>query len=234
MPQKIRCKVAQLLDHGEGVYTIILKPESTAPKFVPGQFLHLALDPYSPGDFWPESRVFSIASPPADRDSLRITYAVKGQFTHRMEAELRCGSEVWVKLPYGEFTLNSGSDICLLAGGTGITAFTSFLSTITGEYPHLIYLFYGARKADLLIYRPLIETAVKQCPNLYGYYLVEEGKVDGMLSGRINLIDVWKYVANPQNVTFYLSGPPAMLNTLSVGLAERWIPARQILMDAWD
>ena len=32
--------------------------------FKPGQFLHLALDAFEPGGFWPESRVFSIASAP--------------------------------------------------------------------------------------------------------------------------------------------------------------------------
>ena len=234
MSQKIRCKIAELIDHGEGVYSLVLKPDTIAPRFLPGQFLHLAMDPYNPGDFWPESRVFSIASPSKDRNSLRITYAVKGKFTHRMESDLRCGSEVWIKLPYGEFTINTATDACLLAGGTGITAFTAFLSNITGEYPHSIYLFYGARNADLLIYRSLVESAIEQCLKLHRYYLVEVGQVNGFLTGRINLNDVWNNVPHPQNVTFYLSGPPVMLKTISAELAEREIPAEQILMDAWE
>ena len=64
--------------HGERVYTLALRPERPVPRFRAGQFLHLALDPYDPTGFWPESRVFSIASPPAQRDSVRITYAVHG------------------------------------------------------------------------------------------------------------------------------------------------------------
>lgn len=234
MPQKLHCKVTEMLDHGEGVYSIVLKPDFTAPRFLPGQFLHLALDPYTPGDFWPESRVFSIASPPTDRNSLRITYAVKGKFTNRMESELHCGSEVWIKLPYGEFTINTGTDVCLLAGGTGVTAFTAFLANLTGDYPHSIYLFYGARQTDLLIYRPLIESVVELCSKLHRYYLVEASQVSGFITGRINLDDVWKNVPHIQKVTFYLSGPPVMLKTLSTGLVERGISAENILMDAWD
>jgi len=83
MPQKIRCQVADIIDHGEHVYTVDLLPERPVPRFQPGQFLHLALDPYDPSGFWPESRVFSIASSPSRRERLRISYSVKGRFTPR-------------------------------------------------------------------------------------------------------------------------------------------------------
>ena len=151
-----------------------------------------------------------------------------------MESELHCGSEVWVKLPYGEFTVNNGNDVCLLAGGTGITAFTAFLTNLTADYPYSIYLFYGAREADLLVYRPLVESAAEHCANLHQYYHIEAGQVSGYLTGRINLDDVWKIIPSPQHLTFYLSGPRIMLKTLSNGLATRSLPAEKILMDAWE
>ena len=48
-------------------------PNGRAPRFRPGQFLHLALDAYDPSGFWPDSRVFSIASrASADATALRI------------------------------------------------------------------------------------------------------------------------------------------------------------------
>ena len=68
--RRIPCVVDALEDHGERVYTVLLRPGVPVPRFNPGQFLHLALDPYEPGGFWPESRVFSIASPPAVRELL--------------------------------------------------------------------------------------------------------------------------------------------------------------------
>src|SRR6187431_754833 len=107
--RKLACTVRSVVDHGDHVYTVELDTRGATPRFIPGQFLHLALDPYD-GGFWPESRVFSIASSPADRDRLLITYAVKGAFTSRMERELRPGGEVWVKLPYGTFTVDAGRD----------------------------------------------------------------------------------------------------------------------------
>ena len=141
---------------------------------------------------------------------------------------------MWVKLPYGEFTVNPGTNVCLLAGGTGVTAFTAFLSNLAEDYPNVIYIFYGARRADLLIYRSLVEAAAERCSKLHPYYQVETGRISGFLGGQINLDEVWKAIADPQQVTYYLSGPPIMLKTLSVGLAERNLPVSQILMDAWE
>ena len=159
--QKLRCQVVRIVDHGEQVYTVDLRPERPAPRFRPGQFLHLALDEYDPSGFWPESRVFSIASAPAQRDLLRISYSVRGRFTARMAQELAEGGWVWVKLPYGEFVIEDGSDVVLFAGGTGITAFTAFLDGLTPAFPHAVYVAYGARSSDLLIYRDLMDARVR-------------------------------------------------------------------------
>jgi ferredoxin-NADP reductase len=234
MPQKVRCTVAQIIDHGERVYSVFLKPDVPAPRFRAGQFLHLALDPYTPGDFWPDSRIFSIASGPGQRDLLRITYAVKGKFTRRMEAEIQPGCQVWAKLPYGEFIIDPGRDACLLAGGTGITAFTAFLAGLQNDHPRHVYIFYGARRPDLLIDRPLVEAVAAKCARLHPYFLAEEGKVDGVIPGLLSVDYVWQNLPDPESLTYYLSGPPLMLKTLSRALAERSIPAAQILTDAWE
>jgi NAD(P)H-flavin reductase len=100
-PQRIRCQVEAIATHGEHIYTVDLRPERRVPAFRAGQFLHLALDEHDPSGFWPESRVFSIASAPAQRERLQIAYSVQGRFTARMEIELAVGKSVWVKLPYG-------------------------------------------------------------------------------------------------------------------------------------
>lgn len=235
MPQKLQCEVIEIVDHGEQVYSVILKPNVRVPRFLPGQFLHLALDPYNPGDFWPESRVFSIASAPTERNLLRITYAVKGKFTSRMEAELRVGGEVWIKLPYGEFIITPETDICLLAGGTGITAFTAFISGLPATYEHQVYLFYGARQPDLLIYRPMIEIALHHCSDLHVVFIAEQSlnRTD-CLPGRINLDLVWKSIPDPLATTHYLAGPPGMLQVLQAGLIQRNVSPDLIKIDAWE
>ena len=171
--RKIRCTVERIADHGDRVYTVDLKPERPVPVFRPGQFLHLALDAYDPSGFWPESRVFSIASSPAERNRLTVIYSVKGQYTSRMEQELCVGRGVWVKLPYGEFVVDGGADAVLIAGGTGITAFQAFIEGLPPDHPNKVVLLYGARCPELLLARELGEAKVRLVKNFQRYYFAE-------------------------------------------------------------
>jgi len=237
--QKLRCQVTRLIDHGEHVYTVDLRPERPAPRFRPGQFLHLALDEYDPSGFWPESRVFSIASAPSQRERLTICYAVQGRFTTRMATELVEGGQVWIKLPYGEFVIQDTRDVALFAGGTGITAFTAFIAGLTSGFPHTASLFYGARRAGLLIYRPLCDEVASHVLQFRPHYFVEEpdlaqNRGDIVKIGRLSMAAAWPVLRDPLATDFYLSGPPVMLKAFSAELCHRGVAPLSIKMDAWE
>jgi ferredoxin-NADP reductase len=240
--QKLRCRVEQLINHGEHVYSVELLPERRAPTFRPGQFLHLALDEYDPSGFWPDSRVFSIASAPAANSRLRISYSVRGRFTTRMERELQVGCWVWIKLPFGEFEIDDTQDAVLFAGGTGITAFTAFLDGLTLEYRKNIYLIYGARNSNLLIYRYLIEQQAKLVPQFRYQLFVEhpdtrvEDLADDLavIPGRICIDTIWPRISLLEHAEYYISGPPTMLAALSSDLHARGVRPDAIGMDAWE
>ena len=237
--QKLRCQVVRIVDHGELVYTVELHPERPVPRFRPGQFLHLALDEYDPSGFWPESRVFSIASAPSQRERLTICYSVRGRFTARMAAELVEGGQVWVKLPYGEFMIQDTRDVALFAGGTGITAFTAFIGGLTREFPQTASLFYGARRADLLIYRPLCDEVAGRVPQFQPHYFVEEPDLaqnqgDVVKLGRLSMAAAWPILRDPLATDFYLSGPPVMLKAFSAELRCRGVMPLSIKLDAWE
>ena len=236
VPQKIRCMVVGVNDHGGHVYTLELKPERPAPLFLPGQFMHLAVDAYEPGDFWPESRVFSIASTPTQRGQLSITYSVVGSFTTKMEQRIQVGTEVWAKFPYGDFIIQSECDVVLIAGGTGITAFTAFLDGLTPDQEQTVSLFYGARNRELLIFKPLVERKVKAVRGLSAWYFIEESEPDEqerVLYGKLSVQSILPKVPHPLNSDFYLSGPPAMLKKISLDLKSKAITPENIKIDAW-
>lgn len=226
--RKIPCVVRAVTDHGERVYTVELDPSMAVPRFKPGQFLHLALDDSEPGGFWPESRVFSIASSPAERDRLAITYAVKGTFTARMERELAEGVAVWAKLPYGDFVVDSASDAVLFAGGTGVTAFTAFLQSLGAEREPRVLLFYGARKPNLFVYGPLAEACAREVPSLACSLVCEE------TDGPLQVDAVWPAIEALHDPVFYLSGPPQMLAALTTQLRGRGVSMEDIRTDAWE
>jgi ferredoxin-NADP reductase len=226
--RKVPCVVRSITDHGERVYTVDFQPRAPVPKFRPGQFLHLALDGYVPGGFWPESRVFSIASSPGDPDRLTITYAVKGAFTERMERALVPGGTAWVKLPYGEFAVDATRDAVLFAGGTGITAFTAFLGSLEPDGGRRVALFYGARTPELFVYGDFATRCADRVCGLDVHLVCEA------VDGRLAIAPALPAIRDLDDPTFYLSGPPPMLAALSAQLREAGISETAIRTDAWE
>jgi ferredoxin-NADP reductase len=251
--QKLRCRVEKIEDHGDHVYTVELQPERLAPRFRPGQFLHLALDEYDPSGFWPESRVFSIANSPLERERLQISYSVRGRYTARMERELTEQRPVWVKLPYGEFVIDDSRDVVMFAGGTGITAFTAFLGRLDSAFPRNVYLIYGARRRGLLIYWDLVCRCLERAPQLRARFFLEDGAMAGggalstepesgaagrsalhEFAGRIAVDPIWPEIREPLGAHYYISGPPQMVTAISRDLQARGIPDKSIRVDAWE
>ena len=138
------------------------------PRWKPGQFLHLALEAYDPSGHWPESRCFTMASGSLEKEFVRLTIAAKGTFTRRILAELHPGRKVWMKAPYGDFIVRTSRehDVVLIAGGTGITPFVAFMedSLVKGLEGN-VWLHYGARSQDLLVFRDFAERCARQFPS---------------------------------------------------------------------
>lgn len=236
LPIKLRARIDRVETHAPDVRSFVLVPERPAPRFRPGQFLHLAIDPFDPAQHWPESRVFSIASPPSDRQRLRITVSAAGKFTRRMMG-LKEGDQVWVKLPYGDFVVaaDNNGPVILIAGGTGITPFVSFIAGGATAVP--IRVLYGVRRSDLLIYRDLLNEAAERLASLKWLAFVEEHAAPGEQTGRLSIeaaLGAAREAGGADAATYYISGPPGMLATFRTGLAGAGVAAARIRTDAWD
>jgi ferredoxin-NADP reductase len=240
-PIKIKCTVSSIDKHSDSVFTVSLKPEKRLPRFKPGQFLHLALDPYDPaGGYWPESRVFSIASALFESE-IAIAYSVKGTFTQRMKEELEVGKEVWLKLPYGHFIISSAEteDVVLVAGGTGITPFIPFLKEgINKPLDRKISLVYGVRKPELFIFSDVITDAMARLSGfrLYAYCeKLENNDCNFQFNeGRLTIDAILNATNDTTKSDFYLSGPIEMINTFKNNLASAGISNTKIHIDEWE
>ncbi len=190
--------------------------------------------------------MFSIASSPRDRQRIRICYSVKARYTTRMEQTLRVGGEVWVKMPYGDFVIEPGSDAVLLAGGTGISAFTAFIEALEPANPTKTWLVYGAREPDLLLFRDMLLEKYRQVSTFQLVFFTESPNGEFAramaalprrplcLSGRIALDQLWARFEQPATKVFYLSGPPTMLNMLREQLVTCGVPGDCVRTDAWE
>jgi ferredoxin-NADP reductase len=222
--KKYRSELVNITNPLEGIFTLEFKSLDGKYRYHPGQFLHLAIDQdYDGSGQWPDSRCFSMQSNP-DEENIRITYAVKGRFTKQMENNLAPGSEVWLKLPYGDlFTQNHNREnTVFIAGGTGITPFLSlFTHRSFSEYRNpRIYL--GFRSKPFNIYSD--ELSVLKSHYLRITYDDTEGK-----------IDIYHIVReNGLKCDYFISGPPVMIKSFRQALHSSGVPAKQILTDDWE
>lgn len=246
-PIRIKALVKSVVAHGEGVYSVTMAPEGRIPRFNPGQFLHLTVDEFDPSSgYWPESRVFSIASP-SGSDSILIVYSVKGSYTRKMESVLAPGKEVWLKLPYGDFTVErnvrKGQDLVLVAGGTGITPFVPYLEGLAagGDAPGAISLYYGVRIYSLMLFSALVARCIENHPTFEAILFVENGGMEEprlpfarKVSGRLSIDAIYDETRGLNDPAYFLSGPQAMISSFRSRLADRGVALDNIKIDEWE
>jgi ferredoxin-NADP reductase len=229
MQKKYRSEIVSIVNPIFGVYTVEFKSLNGRYKYHPGQFLHLAIDvEYDGSTQWPESRCFSMQSNP-EEETIKITYSVKGSFTKQMEETLKVGSEVWLKLPYGDIfqQYHNKEKTVFIAGGTGITPFLSlFTHESFNEYINpKIYL--GFRSKEFNIYSTELNSLrlranSEQFCITYFYQDIE------------GVIDIEKiFLENKIQSNYFISGPPAMIKTFKQTLIDKGVPVGNVLIDEW-
>ncbi len=231
LAKRYKSELISILNPFSGIYTLEFKSLGSKYKYLPGQFLHIALDAdYDGSSQWPDSRCFSMQSNP-DEDTIRITYAVKGAFTKLMELTLKVGSEVWLKLPYGDlFTQpHNKTNTVFIAGGTGITPFLSlFTHESFNEYINpKIYL--GFRSKEYNIYEPELNSVrLRDIPNKFVTIRMFYQDTNG-------IIDIQSiFIENGPVSNYFISGPPAMIKAFKQALISKGVTAGNVLTDDWE
>ncbi|MZP55352.1 MAG: hypothetical protein GT600_07895 [Bacteroidales bacterium] len=239
VPRKVKAVVIDLIRYRDNITLYRFKPEFGV-KFKPGQFLHLALDEYDPSYNWPESRVFSIANAPG-KEFIDILISPKGSFTNRIINEISVGRQVWLKLPFGTFNFHdsSGKDVILIAGGTGISPFISFLEyLIEGKNGYRsINLFYGVREQDLIIFEENLEIYQQKIKNFKYRLFCENINNESVLLLEPGILPVRELVNQTISFTdpvYFLSGPKPMIESFEKELNEKSIPPTKIFYDKWE
>jgi len=223
--RKYKARVESLSNHLSSIFTMTLSSEKKF-KYLPGQFLHLALDEYDGVGQWPESRCFSMQTSPNER-FLKITFVVKGNYTKRMANELHEGKEVWLKLPYGDiFQRGHDKKNCVfIAGGTGLTPFLSlFTDSSFGVYIKPV-LFAGFRNAGYNIFKQDLIRAKGINQEFEINYIYQDKK------GMLDIEEI--YETNP-NATFFISGSPIMIKNFKNSLIIHNVIEERIITDDWE
>ena len=226
LAKKYLSEVVSITNPFKGIYTVEFKSLERPYKYAPGQFLHIAIDEEYDGiGQWPESRCFSMQSDPAE-EVIRITYAVKGNFTQELEKVLKVGREVWLKLPFGElFTQpHNKTNTVFIAGGTGVTPYLSlFTHESFREYVNpRIYL--GYKNEDYYIYQKELAAIQNDHAQITIFYENKDGVID--------IVKI--HEQNGNDSCYFISGPPVMIKIFKNKLIELGVPRENVLTDDWE
>jgi len=226
-PRKYKAEVISIVNPIQNIFTIELRSGSGTFKYNPGQFLHLALDEYDPSSGWPESRCYSIQTPPSDTN-IKITFSVKGKFTARMAEELKPRKIIDIKLPYGELFLeeNLKDDVVFIAGGTGITPFLSLFNDPSFADYKDPFLYLGVRERSYNIYTKSLELAKEINSGL---------KIDIRYQETDGILDIENiYKKSKLNSTYFISGPQAMISSFRAIMISLGVAKAKIKSDDWE
>lgn len=225
-PIKVLAKLVRIIPFGHDVYQLRLVVPNRTVRFKAGQFLHLTLSDFDPSEgYWPESRVFSIASKPGDQ-TIEIIYSVKGNYTRKMSSALQEGMSIWLKLPYGDFIverhIKQGQTAVFVAGGTGISPFISYFHEVVGmDVCPPLRVYYGIRDADHYLYQEVMEAVRTR----------SEVKI---VEGQFDVKMICEEIACITDAVCFISGPPTMIRAFQIGLEYAGIPRESVIIDAWE
>lgn len=226
LTKKYKSKVFSLKNYFEGIYTVEFAPDLGKYKYLPGQFLHVALDDEYDGiGQWPESRCFSMQSAPGQK-TIKITYAVKGDFTKKMEANLKVGAQVWLKLPYGDLfqQIHNTEKTIFIAGGTGITPYLSLINHDSFKNYENPKLYLGFKSKAYNIYQHELSNSCNKELAMFSTYEDTEG--------RLNINNIFN--ENGINASYFISGPPSMIKVFKQKLIIQGVSESNILTDDWE
>lgn len=180
-------------------------------KFIPGQYINLAIDLNGKE----ERRSYSICSGPGEAISFAVKTVKDGVVSSWLNNELLPELLLFVSKPQGNFTLNdSDKNIVAIAAGSGITPILSIAKALEKNGGHL-NLYYGNRTRESIIFRGDLD----QLKNTTTKHFLSGETVEGFEACRIDKESFTKEIK--ENLTllkadaFFICGPEEMIVDVS-------------------
>lgn len=230
-------EINRVVNEAKGVRSFYLKPVKdpgseagmTMRKFdyAPGQF---AFTRFYSKDLSTEEHHFTLSSSPR-WDQLSFTIKESGDFTSQLGI-VKEGDRLQLEGPYGVFS-NQGmhGPFVFIAGGIGITPLMSMLRTMKEQASlEKTLLFYAVRTREDLVFKEELEALDLDSKWFRMAYIFSEERIDGAYHGYLTKEilekEISAYNFNIADPTFFICGPPPMMDgaqkvLVSLGVEER-------------
>ena len=145
------------------------------------------------------------------------------------------GSEIGLELPYGDMWLRPGDRTAvLIAGGTGISPILALARRLHQDAdPRPVRVFYGAGSRAELVCWDELRSLVDCLPDgrLHGALLQPDDAWSGTVGFVTHALD--RHLVDGADVTYYLAGPPPMVDAVLERLRDWGVELTQIHYDSF-
>lgn len=237
--RQMKIKLIEKKDEAKGTVSFVFQPE-TEVKWIPGQYYYYTIKELKYPDTRGDTRHFTISTSPTEGGNLRVTTRIREESGFKKTLnELPIGTEIDGEGPNGTFELTGdekGPQI-FIAGGIGITPFRSIMKYVTDKNLTLpIYLIYSNSIPEEIAFKSELEEIAKSHQNIKIAMTIshpEESTTPWTgLTGRVDDVMIKKLVAdwglNIADCTFWVSGPPAMVDGMEEAFVKLNIPSVHI------
>lgn len=181
-----------------------------------------------------------IATPPWDRANNRFKEVNPGVCSSYIFSR-KPGDKVTISGPFGEFFLkNNDNEMMFIGGGAGMAPMRSHLFHLfhtMKEARRKVSFWYGARSTREVFYKEQFEEIEKNFPNFSFTLALSEPKPEDHWTGPTGFIhqviydDYLSKHEQPEEVDYYLCGPPLMNSAVQKMLYDLGVPDENILYD---
>ena len=206
--------------------------------FVPGQFVMVGLSLDVDGQKKLVKRAYSIASSPAKKDYIEITFNFypQGQFSPHLY-KLKEGDLVYIDGPYGKFIFKEdlSKSVIFIGAGAGLTPLMSIIRYIVDKnLPIDCTLLYSVKKPENIIYhQELLELEKSKKLDLVLTMTRSEGTDWKGRTGRINCDMITDLSPILEKSDFYICGPPEMVEGTVKILEGLGVEKERINREQW-
>jgi toluene monooxygenase electron transfer component len=180
-------------------------------------------------------RCYSMSNRPGSTAVEFIMKRYRGRPGSEAVSDLAVGAQVILEMPYGDMWIrDSGTPVCLVAGGTGIAPILGMLHRLADEQdPRPVRVVYGANVHDELVCWQDLATLILRLPDaeLIGALTNPHDGWDGT-EGRVTHA-LEPLLADLADADFYIAGPPVMTDAVNQQLKQAGIQLDRIRYDSF-
>jgi predicted ferric reductase len=243
-PLDLACKpyrVIKVKQETEDVWTISMVPPPGTKKvfsYVPGQFHFITF--HRNRNLPEEEHHWTISSSPTEQGMISSTIKSRGDFTSTI-GETRIGDTATVHGPFGRFSCMNYAheqDLVFIAGGIGVTPLRSMLRHMhdTESEKSVLFIYANSDENNIVFRKELQEIFSGNYPRLNLVHVLENPPRNW--SGETGLLDKAKLERlcknKLSNASFYLCGPPGLVETALVNLKDLGVPDKRIHLEIFS